>query len=194
MLPIILCGVIIVIAVILGIIYKSKKQKSIVTRVFDIKDKRTMPSGLVLLVESGASISQPEIDAIENGLNECFERARGQNYDRPLNLSDYQVAIIGDSVRAPESQQWCYKLPIKGSGYEGTEWDLGGYLLAAGQTIAAGIPYGNIIALPDHHGTDLEQLAQVAGYEAEHVILAHCDGDKYEATKVHGQGQGHPLF
>lgn len=174
------------------ILLRRKSVKSIEDRVFAIRDKRTQASGLVIWVEHGAEISADEVEAIETGLTQCFAKARLVGYDRPLRLSDYIVAIIADSIRSPESETWSYKLPA--GPYAGTEWDLGGYILAAGQMIAVGEPYGNIIAIPDHHGTDFNQLAVIAMYEAEHIILAHCDGDKYEATKIHGQGQGHPLF
>lgn len=161
-------------------------------RVHGIKNRQTLASGLHLWIEKG--VNQPtagEIQAIESGMQECFRRARANNYHQPLSLSSYNVAIV-QSIRAPESQIWSYKLPA--GPYAGTEWDLGGYILAAGQVISIGEPHGNIIVLPDHHGTDLEELARVAGYEVEHIVLAYCDAEKFEATKVHGQGQGHPLF
>lgn len=181
-----------VVALTIWLVIRRRSIKSIETRVFSIKDKRTQASGLQIWVEQGAGISPAEIEAIERGLLRCFEKARVRGYDRPLHLDEYIVAIIADSERSPEAQIWSYKLPA--GPYAGTEWDLGGYILAAGQMIAGGEPYGNIIAIPDHHGTDLDQLAEIAMYEAEHLIALHCDAELYEATKVHGQGQGHPIF
>jgi hypothetical protein len=182
----------IAVALIIWKVTHRRKVLSIEDRVFAITEKFRSPGGVEIWVEENAVCSPVEQAAIENGLLQCFEKARAQGYDRPLSLTDYRVAIIADSVRSPEAQIWSYKLPA--GPYTGTEWDLGGYILAAGQMIAAGTPYGNIIAIPDHHGTDLEQLEQIVMYEAEHIILAYCDGDKFEATKIHGQGQGHPLF
>lgn len=179
-------------AVIILFLIRRKWLGDISGRVFAITDRTILPSGLAVWVEDGASLNDAEIAAIENGLERCFEKARRAGYDRPLRLSDYIVAIVGDAVRSPESQIWSYKLPA--GDYAGSEWDLGGYILAAGQMIAVGEPYGNIIAVPEHKGTDLEQLAEVVMYEAEHIILAYCDGEKFEATKIHGSGQGHPLF
>lgn len=171
---------------------RKAKIRSIEDRVYAITEKTHTAGGVELWIEKGAVCSMSETFAIEAGLEQCFAKARRVGYDRPLNLSDYKVAIIADSIRSPEAQIWSYKLPA--GPYTGTEWDLGGYILAAGQMLAAGEPFGNIIAIPDHHGTDLEQLEQIVMYECEHIILAHCDGDKFEATKIHGQGQGHPLF
>lgn len=193
--------IILIIAAVIGLavylvrqkqIKKAGQFKTIETRVYAITDKRKMPSGLNIWVEAGAAIVPPEVDAIERGLKECFERAKKAGYDRPLNLSDYIVAIVGDCIRSPEGKIWSYKLPA--GPYAGTSWDLGGFILAAGQMIAAGEPFGNIIVLPEHKGTDFDQLSTIAGYEAEHIILCWCDGDKFEATKVHGTNAGHPLF
>lgn len=169
-----------------------RKYKAVWDRVFAIKNKVRSPNGVHIWIESNANCTEPEMMAIEKGLNDCFAKARLRGYDRPLNLSDYIVAIIGDSERSPESQTWSFRIPP--AQYKGTEWDMGGYILAGGQVIAAGQPYGNIIALPDHRGTDLDELATVTMYEAEHVILSFCDGDLYEATKTHLNGQGHPIF
>lgn len=184
--------IIAVITIILFLVFRKKKLQNIETRVFNIKDKRTSPFGVEIWVEKGASCTANEMSFIEEGLVNCFAKARQAGYTRPLEHNSYIVAIMADSVRSPESRIWSYKLPA--GVYANTEWDLGGYILAAGQVIAIGEPYGNIIAIPDHHDTDYTQLSQIVMYEAEHIILAYCDGDKYEATKVHGQGQGHPLF
>lgn len=181
---------------------KRKRQKASVdanlrydtgSRVFAITDKRTQPSGLEIWVENGAVVSNGEIDAIERGLKRCFDRARAVGYTRPFDLSQWRVAVLGDSVKAPESGLWALKVPL--GEYAGTEWDTGvGYLMAAGQTIAFGPPAGIVIALPDHPDNDFEQIGVDAEVEAEHVILAWEDPEKFERTKFHGVGEGHPLF
>lgn len=174
------------------LLWKRRKLSDIDKRVFAIKNRQTLPSRLHLWIEKG--VNQPtdaEVRTIENGMRECFERARAVGYDRPLDLGAYNVAIV-QSIRAPESGIWAYKVPA--GAYAGTEWDLGGYILAAGQMISVGDPHGNIIVLPDHHGTDLDELARVAGYEVEHIVLAYCDGDRFEATKIHSAATPHPLF
>lgn len=129
---------------------RKAKLRSIEDRVYAITDKTQTAGGVGLWIEKGAVCSMPETFAIEAGLEQCFEKARRVGYDRPLNLSDYKVAIIADSIRSPEAQIWSYKLPA--GPYAGTEWDLGGY------------------------------------------ILAWCSAEEFERTKVHGVGQGHPLF
>ena len=195
-LPVILVIIFVVAAAVWMLLKKRAKRAArilaIEDRVYPITNKRQIPNSFELWLEKGADgPTEAEIAAMENGLARCFEKARRQGYDRPLNLGDYKIAIV-NSIRAPESHLWSYKLPV--GPYAGTEWDLGGYILAAGQMVAVGEPYGNILAIPDHHGTDLEELSLILEYEAEHVILAFCDPEKFEATKVHGAGQGHPLF
>lgn len=182
-----------IVFVVLYVVLRKKRRSSIEARVLAITDRRATASGMRVWVENGATVNALEITAIESGLARCFEKARLRGYDRPLNLSDYIVAIVGDCERSPESQIWSYKIPATGD-YKGSEWDLGGYMLIAGQVIAIGEPFGNIIALPEHQGTDLEQLAEVTMYEAEHIILCFSSPDEYEATRVHGAGRGHPLF
>jgi hypothetical protein len=189
---IIIAFIALIVGVVLFVVLRKKKRSTVEARVLAIKDRRTVPSGLGIWVEDGADITYREIASIENGLLQCFAKARLRHYDRPLNLSDYIVAMVGDSARSPESHTWSYK--IDAGAYAGSEWDLGGYILVAGQVIAVGQPYGNIIAIPDHHDTDHAQLTEVTMYEAEHIILANCDEALYESTKIHGQGQGHPLF
>lgn len=173
---------------------KSRKTRTDTrSRVLNITDKRRQPSGMEIWVEAGAVVSPAEIDAIERGLKRCFDRARAAGYTRPFDLNAWQVAILGDSIKAPESGIWAMKVPL--GEYAGTEWDTGvGYLMAAGQTIGVGEPLGILIALPDHPDDDMEQIGIDAETEAEHVILAWEDPDKYEATKFHGVGEGHPLF
>jgi hypothetical protein len=161
-------------------------------RVFEIDDKRVAATGLNIWVEDIAAVTADEIRAIEQGLLNCFEKAEKAGYTMPLSLKEYSVAIVGDCMRAPESGIWCYKLPA--GAYAGTEWDLGGYILAAGQVVSTTPPHGNVIVLPDHKGGDLEQLSTIAMYEAEHIILYHSDREKFEQTQTHGVGTGHPLF
>jgi len=174
------------------------KPNDTASRVRRIKNRgRTTRGGVKLWIEDGADVTAAESDAIDNGLREVFSRALARGYDRPLNLTDYTVAILADSQRAPQSGVWSYKLPA--GVYAGTEWDLGGYILAAGETVFySNDPEGNLIALPYHHGTnmidDLANLSRVAAYEGEHIILFHCDYTLWQSTAVHGVGQGHPLF
>ena len=183
----------IAIAVSIWLVVRSRKPKTIEQRIAAIKTVTVTANGLNIRIEKGAKCPPSDIDAIERGLTRCFEKARAIGYDKPFSLSAYTIVILGDAMRAPESHTLCYKLPA--GPYAGTQWDLGGFILAAGQCVYIGGATGNVIAIPEHNGQDLDQLALISEYEAEHVILFYCDPAKFEATKIHGTpGSGHPLF
>jgi hypothetical protein len=59
--------------------------------------------------------------------------------------------------------------------------------------IAAGEPYGDVIAVPHPQG-QAQFLENIVDYEYEHIAYAFYDGDKYEQTKIHGSGLGHPII
>lgn len=169
-------------------VFRKKQVRSMEWRIGKISDKRTRNSGLQIWRESSADTPfEGEMMAIERGITDAFTRARCEGFTHRLNLSEYIVVIMGQSERSPESHIWSYRLPA--GPYAGSQWDLGGYILALGQVVSE-----LYIALPDHHGTDLDQLAEVAGYEAEHLILFDNDRERYHATMVHGVGEGHPLL
>jgi hypothetical protein len=185
-----------------------KREPSIDERVRDIDDRRVTPNGLRLWVEDTALVEPPEIAAIEEGLNDCFVKARQQriNYDKdgneiknaPLSLKDYIVVVLGDTIRAPLSGDWCYR--VVAENYRGTEYDLAdgvedGKILAAGQMLNDASD--NYIILPDPGSfteDDLADLRRAATYEAEHCILRKCSYERFLATGTHGAGEGHPLF
>ena len=161
----------------------------ITRRVNAIKDHRVLPSGLTLWVERGATVTQPEIDAIESGMLECFGRARAAGYDRPLTRGQYVVAILGDCIKF--HGEWSFKLPA-GPEYAGTQYDHDGFVYAAGQYLERD-DY-NMIVLPEHKGEDLEELKTVADNEIQHCILRYCNPVEYLRTKYHTPQTAHPLF
>lgn len=189
LLPIILM-VAVVVALAVWFYLRKKKTSEIGDRVMQIDDKRRAPSGLTLWIEDGVKITSQQIWNIEQGLNATFIKAACYGYQRAMRLSDYIIAIVKGE---PDSDgNPCYRLPA--GQYAGTVYDKGGYILAAGQVLAVGEPYGNIIVVPEHFEGQGEHLSLISEYEAEHVILAWNDGDKFERTKTHGDGTGHPII
>lgn len=169
---------------------RRKRIPSIEDRVFGITNKTTDISGMQVWLENGANVTGTDLTAIELGFNRTFEKARCRAYQRALSLSDYIVAIVKGE---PDSDgNPCYRIPA--GVYAGTVYDKGGYILVAGQMLTVGEPYGNIIVIPEHNGQNLDHLALVAEFEAEHVVLAYNDPDEFERTKVHGDGTGHPII
>ena len=166
------------------------KYGSTFERVAAIKDQVRSPRGVTVKFEKGVTVSADEMAAIDAGLQDTFDRSPCHGYLRALNHNEYTVAILNSQDRDSLGNP-AYRLPC--AQYCGTEYDKGGYILVAGEMVALGSPYGNIIALPDHNDRyENERLA--ASFEAEHIVLGWNDGDKFEATKTHGQGQGHPII
>lgn len=177
--------------------YRNRGPKYVPTlkRVLEISaDERNLrigPLGTRFWVEDGATLPGAVINAIESGLTDAFERAGCVGYPRQRSHADHNVAILrsheNDSQGFP-----AYRLPA--GPYTGTEFDKGGYILVAGEMVAAGNPYGNWIAIPEHTSFQTEHARTIADYETEHVLLAWNDGDEFERTKIHGQGTGHPII
>lgn len=169
--------------------------RTIGRRVFDLSKepdrRRIAPTGANIWVEDGAECPAPVMTAFEVGLANAFEKAACRGYTRAINHSDYNIAVLKSNEK--DSQGFpAYRLPCQN--YCGTVYDKGGYILAAGQMVFVGTPYGNWIAIPEHTVSQLEHAQTIAEYEAEHIILAWNDGEEFERTKTHGDGTGHPII
>lgn len=159
------------------------------------------PNGHKVYFERGTDPKTFSLAAVDAGVEKTFEKCECAGY--PVDRTKHKVVVVVfNSIIAPESGIPAYKIYIgAGNAYYGSEWDMEAgkglevdhYVLAAGQQIAVGEPFGDVIIIPHYDGEDA-QLSTVVEYEMEHVALAWYDGDKYEATKVHGSGQGHPLI
>lgn len=176
----------------------AKKVDSIEERVFGIPDSRKtrLVGSFTVWLEKGCKpLSGAQQLAIEDGLKETFRRMRAEYGDRlvderALILTDYNVAIVKS---IPDSQgNPCYKLPP--GPYAGTEWDLGGYILAAGQMLTLQDRRGdNLIVIPEHSESQTQHIRLPAQFEAEHCALGWHDWDRFQATLVHTSG-GHPIL
>ena len=121
-------------------------------RILGLKNTARSPLGVTIRAEAGATVTAANLDAIDRGLAECFERAGCKPYTKPggLTHSEYIVCVLmsggNDSTGFP-----AYKMP--GHQYKNSpvyDPDGDGYILVAGQMFAAGNPYGNIIVVPAH--------------------------------------------
>lgn len=134
-------------------------------------------------------ISAEQKIAINSGLREVFERAIDKGYQVGLDPRNYTIVFLESQLRND--------LPVFRmitNDYENTVFDQGGFIYAAEDAYD---PERCIILLPQYpyDRPDLnESLARAVGYGAEHCILNHNDHALYEATKVHNQNAGHPLF
>ena len=139
------------------------------------------------------AVRQPSgsmLNAIDQGLTELFAVARRNGYSRKLNYSDYSVFIANADRQKDSSGKYSPDIAVGAAQYAGTEYDKGGYIYAAGMVIARN-PMAFVIA---EHTSDLSRVSDLVRYEGEHLVLYHNDRRRYEATKDHSQGGGHPIL
>lgn len=147
---------------------------------------------------------------IDRGVDFAYKKA-ACNYLNAINdrqrhedLGGTKIVVI-ESERAPESGAWSFKVPIMNGTdpYYNSEWDMmkgqkGAYhyLLAAEQMVAVGEPFGDVFVLPyiPNDYEDKNYLARACSYSMEHILLSWYDGNRFEATKYHTDGTGHPII
>ncbi|HYP54633.1 MAG TPA: hypothetical protein VEQ42_13870, partial [Pyrinomonadaceae bacterium] len=86
--------------------------------------------------------------------------------------------------------QYSPDIAVGSAQYAGSVYDQGGYVYASGMVISTQ-QSAFIIA---EHERDWHRVSDVARYEGEHLVLYHNDRRRYEATKDHSQGGGHPIL
>jgi hypothetical protein len=187
---------------------KSAKKKAdawkmpVETRAFRIMDSVTpivTPNGHQVYFEEGADPSAFSLAACDRGIEYTNKKSECIGY--PVDRSQHHNSIvvfnsIPDSLGDPAYKVYIGTL----SPYYGSEWDkeagkgeeVDHYILAAGQTVAVGEPFGDIMVIPHHSGKEAH-LETVVGFEREHMDLSWYDGFKFEDTKYHLTG-GHPLI
>lgn len=158
------------------------------------------PNGHKVYFESGTDKNSFSLPACDIGVEKTFTKAECVPY--PVDRTQHRISIVVFNAIADSQCDPAFKVYITNQNwYYNSEWDKATcpgdecdhYVLAAGQTIAVGEPYGDVIVVPHHAGKE-EHLARVVEYEMEHVILAWADGPRYEATVNHQNGNGHPLL
>lgn len=176
---------------------KKIKLKNLWGQTFDIKNKGTTPNGANVWKQDGTTVDGNDLQAIDDGLSRLFAKSACQisphdnlPYSRILKHSDYIIAILKSTDLDSQGQP---AIRIPPGQYKGTEYDKGGYILIAGQVLAVGNPYGNIMVIPDHNA-NFDRMANAVEYEGEHLVLAWNDPDKFKATETHGAGTGHPII
>lgn len=158
------------------------------------------PNGHKVYFERGTDPSVFSLPACDSGAEKTFQKGECAGY--PVNRANHRISIVVFNSIPDSNGDPAYKVFIgPTSPYFNSEYDkergkgleVDHYILAAGQTVAVGEPYGDVIVVPHHNGKEAH-LSTVVEYEMEHVTLAHYDFVKFEATQYHGNGQGHPLI
>jgi hypothetical protein len=128
--------------------------------------------------------------AIDQGLSDLFAVARKNNYNRKLNYSDYTVYIARPDRTKDPNGRYSPDFAVGAAQYAGTVYDKGGYIYAAGMVTTFN-PGSFLIA---EHTRDFNRVSEVVRYEGEHLVLYHNDRRRFEETRDHSQGGGHPIL
>lgn len=158
------------------------------------------PAGHNVYFEQGTDRSVFSLPACDAGIEKSFQKAECAGY--VVDRSKHNISIFVFNSEPDSNGDPAYKIFIKpGNYYYGSEWDkkagqgeeVDHYILAAAETVAIGDPLGDWIVVPHHSGKEAH-LSTVCEYELEHISLAYHNGPRFEETKNHGNGQGHPLL
>lgn len=134
--------------------------------------------------------SNEVLNAIDKGLTDLFAVARKNRYRNRLNYSEYNIYIAKADRTQDSNKNYSPDIAIGAAQYAGTVYDQGGYIYAAGLVLAYS-PMAFIIA---EHTKEFDRISNVVRYEGEHLVLYHNDRRRYETTKDHSQGGGHPIL
>jgi hypothetical protein len=158
------------------------------------------PGGIKFYFEEGTDRNTFSMQACADGVEKTFEKSECAGYPVNRRLHEIKIAVLNSVPDSEGNPALKYVIgPL--SGYWNSEWDKATcpgeecehWILAAAAVATTGAPYGDGLIIPHHAGNE-EHLARVCEYEMEHCALAYYDQVKYDATKVHGAGQGHPLI
>ena len=158
------------------------------------------PGGVQVYYEEG-TVRDIDLTAIDRGRENVFRKLECNGYT-PNRAQHRPKVCILNSELSPESRTPSFRVFIApGNPYYGSEYDMAPcpgqecdhYVLAAGEMVAAGEPFGDVLAIPHPQG-DNAFLERIVDFEYEHIGYAWYDGDKFEETKVHGSGTGHPII
>jgi hypothetical protein len=130
------------------------------------------------------------MQAIDKGLTDLFAVARKNGYGRHLNYSDYTVFIARADRTKNATGQYSPDIAVGAAQYAGSIYDQGGYIYAAGMVVYFN-PSAFVIA---EHTKDFNRVSDVVRYEGEHLVLYFNDRQRFEATKDHSKGGGHPIL
>jgi hypothetical protein len=141
-------------------------------------------SGVRIIAEAGINVTRSDEAAIEQGISDTLRKGMCHGYTQNLALPGYTVELVQGQL----SSEGIPAIRIPCDSYCGTKWDLGGYLLIAGQMVGP-----QTIRLP-YVSNHESHLRLAASYEVEHAVLAANDRAEYERTKVHTGESGHPII
>jgi hypothetical protein len=162
----------------------------------------TTPAGAKMYYMPAVSKDLP-LAEVDRGNEHTFQKCECAGY--PVNRAQHDIkVVVFESEQSPEAHVWCFKVPVlNGQPYYNSEWDMMKgqkgtyhYILAAELVVAIGTPFGDVHAIPyvPSSEPDKDYLARINEFSREHICLSWYDPERYEATKYHAQGSGHPII
>lgn len=148
----------------------------------------TTPKGARVVAVKRPSAAM--LNAIDSGLTELFAVARRNGHRRLTSFSDYTIFVAKADRLKDSGGAYSPDIAVGAAQYAGTDYDQGGYIYAAGMVIGNN-PASFAIA---EHTKDFARVSNVVRYEGEHLILYQNDRRKYNETKDHSTGGGHPIL
>lgn len=194
---------ILVITLIVGtfalIIWYAKKRKRDKALADLIKDLPIDPAKLVHSAVTELGIGVRSVNPVNNVTLECIDagflrinnivRTNPYNYTNGIYINDFTVWVLPNSPRA-SSDMPSFERPA--GAYAGTEYDQGGYILAAGEFLPNINPFPIVIAEATENSRSYSVNA--VSYELEHLYAYLNDRPLYETTKYHTSSTSHPIY
>lgn len=146
------------------------------------------PKGAVVYgvrLPSGAMLA-----AIDKGLDDLFAVARKNNYRSRLNHSYYTIYIARPDRVKDRDGNYSPGIAINAPEYNGSDYDQGGYIYAAGVVFYLN-PDSFLIV---DYDKNFDAVSEIVRYEGEHIILFYNNRRLYNQTATHLQGGGHPIL
>jgi hypothetical protein len=139
------------------------------------------------------SVNKPTvrmINAIDKGFGDLIKVAQKNGYYRNNNYSNYTVYIAKADRTKNSKGDYSPDIAVGAAQYQGSVYDQGGYIYAAGMVVAFN-PSAFVIA---EHNQNFQKVSDVVRYEGEHLVLYHNDRNLFNKTADHSNGGGHPIL
>lgn len=146
------------------------------------------PNGAIVFAVRTPSASM--LNAIDRGLTNLFTVSARNGFRRGLKHSSYTIYIAEPDRVKDASGRYSPDIAVGAAQYSGTDYDKGGYIFAAGMIVARN-PMAFVIS---EHTSDFARVSDLVRYEGEHLVIYQNDRSRYEQTKDHSRGGGHPIL
>lgn len=147
------------------------------------------PKGAV--VTSASPIDADLLTEVDRQLDDLFRIAAANGYSTFTIHPTYRIRIEPRDFRCDEISFMITQNVTPGTNYDGSEYDHDPRPGIVAMCVAGRFAESDGLIRVTAEGI---RTAPVVRYEGEHKLLYQVDRPLYESTKIHGQGQGHPIL